>query len=255
MYFVAKPAVSAAFHYQLALCAVLFVIWPKSQYLRIGSPPLTFSILAIVTTLVMAYLSFSYGAKHLVPESEPHFRAWLLTCRVRPRGAIAGLALLSLVHTLFLLALALPLVLSAAYVSGVTTQSLGRALVFIVICTLSYRWLGILALCLWEQQEFLRYVVARVAFVLFVLGSAFFLPPVNPLLGLISMSFGDELRQVVTLFGREAPYADVAQIIHLLLLLASSIMVWMLIKGWITAQVNEATDQRGTGHSSVSLPR
>jgi hypothetical protein len=100
-----------------------------------------------------------------------------------------------------------------------------------------------LALCLWERQEFLRYAVARVAFVLFVLGSAFFLPPVNPLLGLISMSFGDELGQVVTLVGQEVPYADVAQIIHLLLLLGSSIMVGVLVKRWSAATVNGAMSQ------------
>src|ERR671914_1138751 len=61
-YFLSKGPLTVASHYILALAAVLFVIWPKSQYLRVGSPPLTFSIQAIVATLIMAYLGFSYGA-------------------------------------------------------------------------------------------------------------------------------------------------------------------------------------------------
>jgi hypothetical protein len=100
----------------------------------------------------------------------------------------------------------------------------------VVVCALAYRWLGLLTLCVWETQDFLRYVMARAAFVLFVLGSAFFLPPLNPLLGLISMSFGEELGQVVLLFGQELSYATVALIIHLLLLLGAYIMVVKLLK-------------------------
>ena len=64
-YFRSKVPLTAALHYVLALASVLFVIWPKSQYLRIGSPPLTFSIVAIVATLIMAYQSFGYGAGKL----------------------------------------------------------------------------------------------------------------------------------------------------------------------------------------------
>lgn len=37
-YFLSKDPLTAALHYLLALATVLFVIWPKSQYLRVGSP-------------------------------------------------------------------------------------------------------------------------------------------------------------------------------------------------------------------------
>jgi hypothetical protein len=77
-----------------------------------------------------------------------------------------------------------------------------------------------------------RYVVARAAFVMLVLASAFLFPPLNPLLGLISMSFGDELGQVIQLFGQQVSYATVSLIIHLLLLLAAYIMVLLLLKRW-----------------------
>ncbi len=228
-YFLSKASVTAALHYLLALSTVLFVIWPKSQYLRIGSPPLTFSILAIVATLIMAYFSFSYGAAGPVQEPDQPLRAWLIEQHLPPRRAVSGLTLLAVIHTVFLLLLALPLLFAASHVSGVSAQGFGRALALILVCTLAYRWLGMLMLCLWDRQEFLRYVVARVAFVLFVIGSAFFLPPLNPLLGLISMSFGDELGQIVTIHGWLVPYADVALTIHLLILLAVYIMVSMLV--------------------------
>src|SRR5918996_790911 len=68
-YFLAKAPLTAALHYLMALASVLFVIWPKSQLLRVGSPPLTFSIEAIVATLIMAYLSFSYGASKFGDET------------------------------------------------------------------------------------------------------------------------------------------------------------------------------------------
>jgi hypothetical protein len=233
-YFLAKAPVTAAFHYLLALCTILFVIWPKSQFLRLGSPPLTFNILAIVATLVVAYLSFGYGANSLAPEADQHWRAWLVGQHLRPGRVLLGLGWLTLAHSLFLLALALPLLLAAAHVSGLTMQGLARALLLMLTCTLAYRWIGILTLCCCEQQEFLRYVVARGAFVLLVLGSAFFLPPVNPLLGLISLTFGDELGQVVTVFGQQLSFAVVSLIIHLLLLMGTYIMVRILLQGWLT---------------------
>jgi hypothetical protein len=229
-YFLSKTPLTAALHYLLALATVLFVIWPKSQYLRVGSPPLTFSIQVIVATLIMAYLSFSYGAAKLGDETVQVSPVALGGPGLSRRGAAIGLTVLTIGHTLFFVALAFPLLVAAAHVSGISTENFGRALLLVVVCTLAYRWLGLLTLCVWETQDFLRYMVARAAFVLFVLGSAFFLPPLNPLLGLISMSFGEELGQVVRLFGHELSYATVALIIHLLLLLSAYIMVIKLLK-------------------------
>jgi hypothetical protein len=45
------------------------------------------------------------------------------------------------------------------------------------------------------------------------------------------MSFGEELGQVVPVFGHELSYATVALIIHLLLLIGAYIMVIKLLKG------------------------
>ena len=229
-YFLSKEPLTAALHYLLALATVLFVIWPKSQYLRVGSPPLTFDIEVIVATVIMAYLSFSYGAGKLGDEVAQVTPRLLISQGLPRRGMVAGLTVLTLGHTLFFVVLALPLLVAAAHVSGVSPENFGRALLLMVICTLAYRWLGLLTLCVWETQDFMRYVVARAAFVVIVLGSAFFLPSVNPLLGLISMSFGEELGQVVMLFHYELSYATVALIIHLLLLLGAYIMVLKLLK-------------------------
>jgi hypothetical protein len=221
---------TSALHYLLALATVLFVIWPKSQYLRVGSPPLTFSIEAIVATLIVAYFSFSYGAGKFGDDTAPISPTALLGPSLSRRGAVVGLTVLTLLHTLFFVVLALPLLIAAARVSGVSTPNFARALSIMVLCTLTYRWIGILTLCVWERQDFMRYLVARAAFVAFLLGSAFFLPSINPLLGLISMSFGEELGQVVWIFGRELSYADMTLIIHLLLLLGAYIMVVKRLK-------------------------
>jgi hypothetical protein len=229
-YFLSKAALTAALHYLLAIAAVLFVIWPKSQYLRIGSPPLTFSIEAIVAMLIMAYQSFSYGAGKWGDEVAQVSARDLVGQGLSRQGAVTGLTVLTIGHTLFFMALAFPLLIAAAHVSGVSSENFGKALLLMVTCTLAYRWVGLLTLCLWEKQDFLRYVVARAAFVVCVLGSAFFLPSGNPLLGLISMSFGEELGQAVRLFSYEFSYATVTLIIHLLLLLGAYIMVVKLLK-------------------------
>jgi hypothetical protein len=229
-YFLAKAPLTAALHYLMALAAVLFVIWPKSQFLRVGSPPLTFSIEAIVATLIMAYLSFSYGAGKFGDETAQVSPQALIGQGMGRRTAVVGMSVLTLGHTLFFVVLALPLLVAAAHVSGISPKNFGRALLLIVTCTLAYRWLGVLILCVWETRDFLRYVVARASFVLSVVGSAFFLPASNPLLGLISMSFGEELGQVVALYGYEFSYASVTLIIHLLLLMGAYIMVFKLLK-------------------------
>jgi hypothetical protein len=229
-YFLAKAPLTAALHYLMALAGVLFVIWPKSQFLRVGSPPLTFSIEAIVAVLIMSYLSFSYGASKLGDETTQVSPRTLVGQGLGRHRAVVGLTLLTLGHTLFFVALGLPLLTAAAHVSGITTENFGLALLLMVVCALAYRWLGLLTLCLWESRDFMRYVAARVAFVVMVVGSAFLLPASNPLLGFISMSFGDELGQVVRLYGYELSYASVTLIIHLLLLLAAYIMVVKLLK-------------------------
>jgi hypothetical protein len=230
-YFLSKAPLTVASHYLLALAAVLFVIWPKSQYLRVGSPPLTFIIQAVVATLIMTYLSFSYGAGKFGEEPALESPSSLVGRGLPWRGAVVGLTALTIGHTLFFIVLAFPLLIAAAHVSGVSTTTFGKALLLMASCTLAYRWLALLTLCLWETQDFMRYVAVRAAFVVFVLGSAFFLPPLNPLLGLISMSFGEELGQVVLVLGREFSYATVALIIHLLLLIGAYIMVVKLLKG------------------------
>lgn len=229
-YFLAKAPLTAALHYLMALASVLFVIWPKSQFLRVGSPPLTFSIEAIVATLIMAYLSFSYGASKFGDETAQVSPHSLVGQGLARRGAVVGLTVWTVGHTLFFVGLALPLLVAAAHVSGISTENFGRALLLMVVCTLAYRWLGLLTLCVWETQDFMRYVAARAAFVVIVVGSAFLFPASNPLLGLISMSFGDELGQVVLLYGYELSYASVTLIIHLLLLLGAYIMVVKLLK-------------------------
>jgi hypothetical protein len=229
-YFLAKTSLTAALHYLMALASVLFVIWPKSQFLRVGSPPLTFSIEAIVATLIMAYLSFSYGASKFGDETtQVSPRALVGQGLARP-GAVVGLMLLTLGHTFFFVVLALPLLVAAAHVSGISAEDFSGALLLMVVCTIAYRWLGLLTLCVWETQDFVRYIAARAAFVVIVVGSAFILPAVNPLLGLISLSFGEELGQVVLLYGYELSYASVALIIHLLLFLGAYIMVFKLLK-------------------------
>jgi hypothetical protein len=207
-----------------------------------------------VTTFIMAYLGFSYGAGRPAEEMPPPSRAWLVELRTGPGEAVLGFTVLTLAHTLFFIILALPLLISAAHVSGITPQNFGRALLLMVTSTLAYRWMGLLAFCVWEKQEFMRYVVARVAFVVFVLGSAFFLPPMNPLLGLISMSFGEELGQVALVFGQQFSYATVSLIIHLLLLLGAYIMVVTLLQRWLQSPSGRAppgeegglTDRRGS---------
>lgn len=229
-YFLAKAPLTAALHYLMALASVLFVIWPKSQFLRVGSPPLTFSIEAMVTTLVIAYLSFSYGASKFGDEIAQVSPRALVGQGLARRGAVVGLTLLTIGHTLFFVVLALPLLVAAAHVSGISTENFGRAVLLMMVCTLAYRWLGLLTLCVWETQDFMRYVVARATFVMVVVGSAVLLPASNPLLGLISMSFGEELGQVVVLYGYELSYASVTLIIHLLLLLGAYIMVFKLLK-------------------------
>jgi hypothetical protein len=229
-YFLAKAPLTVALHYLMALASVLFVIWPKSQFLRVGSPPLTFSIEAMVATLIIAYLSFSYGASRLGDETAQVSPRTLVWQGLTRHSAVVGLTLLSLGHTLFFVVLALPLLVAAAHVSGISTEIFGRTLLLMMVCTLAYRWLGLLTLCMWETQDFIRYVAARAAFVVIVIGSAFLLPASNPLLGLISMTFGEELGQVVLLYGYELSYASVTLIIHLLLLLGAYIMVVKLLK-------------------------
>jgi uncharacterized membrane protein len=109
----------------------------------------------------MAYLSFSYGASKFGDEMSQVSPQALVGQGLARRGAVLGLTLLTIGHTLFFVVLALPLLVAAAHVSGISTEKFGRALLLMMVCTLAYRWLGLLTLCVWETQDFMRYVAVR----------------------------------------------------------------------------------------------
>ena len=76
--------------------------------------------------------------------------------------------------------MSLPLLVLAASVSGESLAHLGAGLLVILICSGTYRMIGITLLTMLERDEFILFIIPRIVFVFFMVTG--WLVPVPPLL-------------------------------------------------------------------------
>src|SRR3989442_12158649 len=70
----------------------------------------------------------------------------------------------------------------AAYASGEPRLHVGAGMLIIFVCAGSYRMLGVTLLTCFERDEFLLYILVRLLYVFFILGSGFVVPLFIPVL-------------------------------------------------------------------------
>ncbi len=179
---------SHGLNYLIVLAVVLFITWPKEQFLSLRDLPFTYNALGGASVIILAYLSLSQGARKLFGSQYLSMADWLTFAPLKAGAFVRGYAAVGLLDVAFFWSLSLPLLVLAAVVVGESLSHLGAGLLVLLVCAGAYRLVGI-ALLLWlERDEFLLYMVTRIVYVFFILVSGFVLPLGNPVLAFADAS-------------------------------------------------------------------
>jgi hypothetical protein len=179
---------SHGLNYLIVLSIVLFITWPKEGFISLRDLPFTYNALGGSIVIILAYLSFSQGARKIFGSRYVSLHDWFVLAPLRAGTFLRGYLAVGLVDLGFYWGLSLPLLVLAASVSGESFAHLGTGLGIILVCVGSYRIIGIALLTFLERDEFLLYILVRIFFVFFVLLSGFVAPLCNPVLAFADAS-------------------------------------------------------------------
>jgi hypothetical protein len=179
---------SHGLNYLMVLAIVLFITWPKENFLSLRDLPFTYNALGVSMIIILSYLSFSYGSRKSLGLRQLSLRDWLSLAPLKAGAFLRGYLAVGLLELLFFWGLSLPLLVLAAGVSGESLSHFAAGLLVIVVCTSCYRVIGIVLLTLFERDEFLLYIMVRLLYVFFILVSGFVLPLWNPVLAFADTS-------------------------------------------------------------------
>jgi hypothetical protein len=179
---------SHGLNYLIVLAIVLFVTWPKERFLSLRDLPFTYNALGGVIIIILAYLSFSRGSRKSLGSQYLSLQDWLALVPLKAGVFLRGYVAVELLDLLFFWSLSLPLMVLAASAAAESLTHLGVGTVIILVCTGSYRVMGITLLTILERDEFLLYIIVRLLYIFFILVSGFVVPVGNPILAFVNAS-------------------------------------------------------------------
>lgn len=188
-------------NYIVALATVLLITWPKEGFLNLRDLPFTYNALGATTLVILAYLSLSQGVHALLTVRYISLHDWLVLAPVPAGTFLRGYVAASCLEPLLFWGLSLPMLVLAARVSGEPLAHLAAGMLIILVCVLSYRMVGVALLTFLERDEFLLYILARLLYVGFILGSGFVVPLANPVLAFADASIWPQRLGSVELAG------------------------------------------------------
>ncbi len=196
---------SHGLNYLIILSIVLFIFWPKEEFLKLRDLPFTYTALGGAVLVILAYISFSQGSRKLLGVEYISLRDWLTLAPVTAGTFLRGYLAAGLLESLFFWSLSLPLLAIAASVAGESLGHLGAGCLIILVCLGSYRTIAVALLMYLERDEFVLYLLVRLLYVFFILVSGFILPlkVCNPVLAFADISILHEPQRLpsVSLLG------------------------------------------------------
>jgi hypothetical protein len=121
-------------------------------------------------------------------------------------------------------------------------------MLIILVCVGSYRVVGVTLLTLFERDEFLLYILVRLLYVFFILGSGFVVPPFNPVLAFADASLWPHRSGALELPGLTL-HGWVATVVLHLLLGGVFFIIALLRVCWVQRRgVKSETGKEGFGH-------
>jgi hypothetical protein len=239
---------SYSLNYLAALATVLLITWPKEGFVNLRDLPFTYNALGGTTLIILAYLNMSQGATRSLGSRYLSLHDWLVLAPVPAGRFLRGYLAASCLELLLFWGLSLPLLILAAHVSGEPLLHLGIGMLIILVCAGSYRIVGVTLLTCFERDEFLLYILVRLLYVFFILGSGFVAPLYNPVLAFADASLWPHRLGSVALLGLTLHGWVVTVVLHLLLgggsfIIALARVYWVQRRG-----AERETREEGRGH-------
>ena len=208
-------------NYAAVLSLALFITWPKEGFLSLRDLPFTYNAMGGTATIILAYLNFTQGARRLMAGTEASLRDWLAFTPLPAGTLLRGYLAAGGVEMLFFWGLTWPLMVLAAGVSGESFVHLLTGMTVLLACLAAYRMIGVTLLIWFERDDFVLYILVRVAYLWFILVSGFVWPHANPVLAFIDTSIWPRRLAAVDLAVRGAdvtvPGWAVTVALHLIL--------------------------------------
>lgn len=229
-------------NYFVVLSIVLFITWPKENFLSLRDLPFTYNAVGGSALIILAYLNFSYGSRKVLGSRYLSLHDWLALAPLNAGAFLRGYLALGLLDLLFFWGLSLPLLVLAAGVSGESLRNVAAGIVIILVCTGCYRIIAVALLTLLERDEFLLYILVRIVYAFFILISGFVAPLCNPVLALADASIWPRHAGMLQLLGWQLHGWEATVVLHLLL--GGGVFIIATIRGrWVQRRtVVEAAD-------------
>lgn len=235
-------------NYLVVLAIVLFITWPKENFLSLRDLPFTYNALGGSITIILSYLSFSYGSRKSLGSRYLSLRDWLVLAPLKAAAFLRGYVAVGLLELAFFWGLSMPLLVLAGGVSGESLGHLGAGFLVIVVCTSCYRVIGTTLLTLFERDEFVLYIMVRVLYVFFILVSGFIMPLCNPVLAFTDASIWPSRLGTWWFGGLEWRAWEATVGLHLLL--SGGFFIIAIIRGrWVQRRaMGLVADERSAEH-------
>jgi hypothetical protein len=168
----------------------------KGPHFYVSGPemPLSFLVIFGVTLIMNAYVNLRCGHGEIFIASIPgRSKRDKLVTYEEERDFFSYGVIEFILHTLFLLAILLPLLLVSAGLSQISTEVLLKSLSIIFVASLFCRMFGFMMFLALRTHPVIGYQSTRLFFLLFIIGTALFAPFTNAFLMISALYRGQEM--------------------------------------------------------------
>jgi hypothetical protein len=183
--FFSKMVLSASFISVLIIIVLIFVFWPRqplSSFIIAERIPHTFFLIFAPTLIVYSYVNLCCGCGDMIKHGYHIIKYPNDKSTFEKEIDFFHYGLIEfLLHTLILLLPFLPLLIMPAAISAVSLITFIKAVSILFTAALLCRMFGFMVYLFWGRLSTLGYFVARAIMILFIFGTIFFAPFINPL--------------------------------------------------------------------------
>ena len=183
--FFSKMVLAASFLSVVMIVGLMFVFWPRrtlSSFMIAEAIPYTFFLIFGATLIVYSYVNLCCGCGDMIQRGYHIIKYPTDKSTFEKEIGFYQYGLIEfLLHTLILLLPFGPLLIVPAAVSAVSLTTFIKAVSILFTAALICRMFGFMVYLFWGRLSTLGYFVARAIMILFIFGTIFWAPFINPL--------------------------------------------------------------------------
>jgi hypothetical protein len=195
--FFSPKMLSITFNCVWIIGSLLLVFWPHKElfnFIRGHRVPLTFLGVFVGMLLISAYVNLGCGRGEIFPKNlfSRMIREGIITLEEKYDYLSYGLVQ-SILHNIFFILLAFPLLMLAATVSGISLQVFAQALSILFTAPILCRLLSFLIYLVFGRWGLVGFLSTRLFFVFFFFATGAFAAFANPILHIYAFYSGEEI--------------------------------------------------------------